>query len=278
MPDAGFVHLSCLTKYAAAKSKRWDGRVMKDFREPWLTCPSCHQCYQNDLAVDIASKFVSFVRGQYPRDTQKQVESLDVKLCAFDSMFERLQPEQKREFGVTANVLLSLIDRLKREVSSPLPNCYSHFEGDAYNALGIIALNEGSEESARRAESYFKKDLKVSKVIGDADGIANAKSNIAIAKSMYEGGNNNEELLKASQELYEMRVATHGEGNEFTIIAGKIYAFDLQKANRREEARELLMKLVATSKQVFGLIIKSPRTLNQCSNAQRATHSSECNF
>ena len=90
--DAGFVHLSCLTKYAAAKSKRWDGRVMKDFREPWLTCPSCHQCYQNDLAVDIASKFVSFVRGQYPRDTQKQIESLDVKLRAFDSMFERLQP------------------------------------------------------------------------------------------------------------------------------------------------------------------------------------------
>jgi hypothetical protein len=49
-----------------------------------------------------------------------------------------------------------------------------------------------------------------------------------------------------------LRVAKFGERHEFTIDAGKIYAIDLHKANRREEARELLMKLLATSKQVFG--------------------------
>jgi len=59
-------------------------------------------------------------------------------------------------------------------------------------------------------------------------------------------------LIKASRELYKSRVAKFGEENDYTIIAGKIYALRLQEANRREEARVLLIKLLATSKQVFG--------------------------
>ena len=34
-------------------------------------------------------------------------------LIPFDSMLVKLQPVQKREAGVTANVLISLIDRMK---------------------------------------------------------------------------------------------------------------------------------------------------------------------
>ena len=105
--DAGFVHLSCLANYAATKSMQANG--MNEFTDPWETCPSCHQDYQNELAVDIASKFVSFVRRQYPDDTRMQVESLGMKLRALDSMFERLQPVRERELGVTANVMLYLI-------------------------------------------------------------------------------------------------------------------------------------------------------------------------
>jgi hypothetical protein len=58
--------------------------------------------------------------------------------------------------------------------------------------------------------------------------------------------------MKASQELYELRIAELGEEHYYTIDAGKLYVIDLQKANRRKEARELLTKLLATSKQVFG--------------------------
>jgi hypothetical protein len=74
--DAGFVHLSCLAKN---QSKGWDGRDMNEFIKPWETCPGCHQYYQNELAVDIATKFVLFVRGQYPDNTEKQVVSLYLK-------------------------------------------------------------------------------------------------------------------------------------------------------------------------------------------------------
>ena len=55
-------------------------------------------------------------------------------------------------------------------------------------------------------------------------------------------------MLRASQELYELRTAEYGEENEYTIRAGKIYAWRLRKANRREEARELLMNIQTKGK------------------------------
>jgi hypothetical protein len=247
--DAGFVHLSCLAEYAATKSRQ--ARDMIEFRKLWKECPNCHQEYQNELAVDIATKFVLFVRGQFPDDTQKQVESLHLKLRALGSMFERLRPVQKREVGVTANVLLSLIDRMKNDASL-LPERYLSFQADAYNVHGLIAIFEGTDESARRAVAHFENQLEVFEAIGYTDGIVTAKNNIADAKSKYEVGNNNEEVLKVSQEVYELRIAEHGEEHEYTIMSGRKYADILQKSNRREEARELLTKLLATSKQVFG--------------------------
>ena len=259
--DAGFVHLSCLAGYAAAKSRKTNKMI--EFVDPWVECPSCHQEYQNEFVVDIATEFLLFVRRHYPDDTQKQVESLYLKLYALTKMLNRLQPVQKREAGVAANVLLSLMDRMEQD-ASPLPKRYSQMEADTYYIHGQIALDEGKDESARRAVAHFKKYLAVNKAIGNDEGIAIAKANIAYAKSKYEVGNNNEEVLKASQELYEMRIAEYGEESEYTIDAGIIYALRLQTANCREEAGELLMKLLATSKQVFGsdhIITKSVESM-----------------
>jgi hypothetical protein len=224
---------------------------MNNFMNLWETCPGCHQYYQNELAVDIANKFLLFVRREYPDDTQKQVEALNLKLRALESVLEKLQPVQTREAGVTANVMLSLIDRMKREVST-LPERYSQFEAYTYGVHGRIALDEGTEESARRAVIHFENQLEVYDAIDDVEGVACAKGGIAIAKSKHEGGNNMEEMLRSFQELYELRVAEYGEEHEFTIRAGMVYAGDLYVANRGEEGRELLTKLLATSKQVLG--------------------------
>ena len=263
--DAGFVHLSCLTKYAAVKSEQ--ARDMKELREPWKFCLNCNQQYQNDFGIDIATEFVSFVKRIHPRDTQMQVEALDLKLCALINMIDCLQPRQMREAGVTANVMLSLIDRMK-VVVSPLPRRYSQFEADSHNAHGCIALNEGTEDGARRAVVHFNKDLNLCEAIGDVEGIAVAKGSIAAAKSrLFEGGNI-EEVLKASEELYELRVAKLGEEHEHTIHAGKQYADALQRANRGGDASELLMKLLATSKQVLGphhsITMTVEAALNKC--------------
>jgi MoaA/NifB/PqqE/SkfB family radical SAM enzyme len=69
--------------------------------------------------------------------------------------------------------------------------------------------------------------------------------------SKYEG-DNTEELLRTFKELYDLGVAQHGEDHERTIITGQIYSLILQNANREDEARELLTKLLATSKQILG--------------------------
>ena len=223
---------------------------MNQFRGPWRECPGCHQCYQNELGIDIAAKFVLWVRRKYPDDTERQVESLYLKMRALDNMLERLKPVQKREVGVTADVILSLIEWMNGG-ASPLSMRYSQVKASAHGVHGRIALNEGTEESARRAVVHFKKAMKVCEAIGDDESIATAKANIAIARSKYESGNT-EELLKANEELYELRIAELGEENEYTIDAGKNYALRLHKANCGGEARELLTKLLATSKQVLG--------------------------
>jgi hypothetical protein len=119
--------------------------------KPWRECPGCHQCYQNELGIDITSEFVSFVRRQYPRDTRMQVETLDLKLRALGSMFGRLQPRQKREAGVTVNVLLLLIDRMKND--APLTRRYYRFEAFATTSMVILLSMRGRMRV--RGERWF---------------------------------------------------------------------------------------------------------------------------
>jgi len=119
-------------------------------------------------------------------------------------MFDVLQPRQKREYGVTATVMQSLIGRMKGD-APPLPRRYSHLEAFAYSVHGRIALDEGTEESAL----HFENQLKVNEAVGDDEGIAMAQANIAIAKSEFEDGDS-EELLKVSRDVYEVRIAELG--------------------------------------------------------------------
>ena len=85
-----------------------------------------------------------------------------------------MQPVQKIEAGVTANVLLSLIDRMKGD-TSPLSFRYSRFEAIAHTAHGRIAFDEGTEESARRAVTHFENALEVHETVGDVEDIATAR-------------------------------------------------------------------------------------------------------
>ena len=66
--------------------------------------------------------------------------------------------------------------------------------------------------------AHFENALEVHETIGDVEGIATAKANIALAKSKYEGDNNNEEVLKACQELYELHVIVCCEKNTLNYI------------------------------------------------------------
>jgi gluconate kinase len=101
--DAGFVHLACLAEYAATRSVQ--AHTTAEFKDLWVECPSCHQQYRNELAVDIAKMFVLFVQQKYPEDAQRKAWAHLVKMCALMDMIDILQPEQKNEAKITTNEL-----------------------------------------------------------------------------------------------------------------------------------------------------------------------------
>lgn len=81
-----------------------------------------------------------------------------------------------------------------------------------------MADDEGTEESAKRAVVHLKKALEVSKAIGDDEGAAFAKGQHSLCKvKIRRWYRNNEELLRALQELYELRIAELGDENEFAM-------------------------------------------------------------
>jgi hypothetical protein len=80
-----------------------------------------------------------------------------------------LQPVRKRKLGVTANVMLSLIDWMK--VVALLHKRYSQIEANAYHTHSQVALSEGMEEIARRVVAHFENQLEVNEAIGHDQGI-----------------------------------------------------------------------------------------------------------
>jgi hypothetical protein len=66
------------------------------------------------------------------------------------------------------------------ESSCTAVNALFPYRRIAYYTHGCIALDEGTDESARRAVVHFENCVKVGKAIGFARGFANAKSNILI--------------------------------------------------------------------------------------------------
>lgn len=110
--------------------------------------------------------------------------------------------------------------------------------------------------------------MKVSESIGHAENILIAKQNIALAKSTFKGATiaGLEGIVNATQESYKAGIAQLGESSEYTIRMGMIYASELQKFNRGDELTELMTKLLATSKQVFGPDYKTTKDVEYAIN------------
>ena len=109
--SAGFCHISCIVKYAEQKTKQLDGRYLNAFKEPWKVCRNCCQYYQNELAVDLAAEFVTFVEKEHPSNQWKQLQALHLKLPAVQGM--AIQPTQKRETKQIVSRMLSMIRAMK---------------------------------------------------------------------------------------------------------------------------------------------------------------------
>jgi len=62
---AGFAHLSCIVEYAEQKSEQAADSDRTGFSTPWEKCNNCHQPFQNQVALDVSSAFISFAEKAY---------------------------------------------------------------------------------------------------------------------------------------------------------------------------------------------------------------------
>ena len=145
---SGFLHLSCFVAYAKQKSEKlvgkrvainkFIGRGFGRLEKPWLVCLTCKQPYQNELAVDLANAFASFVQTKCPGDQRAQLRTLPLKLDALQNMGAM---EEAKEI---CNETLSMVDQMKMQDNSQ-PRGVLKIEAGAYNILGRIAFEGGTE-------------------------------------------------------------------------------------------------------------------------------------
>ena len=94
---------------------------MNEFIEPWRFCNNCKQPFQNQLAVDLASAFVSFTEATYGHagiskwDKMKVMTALCLKIEVLTSSTD--EEIVKVERTNIINSLLSMIDRTKKDLS-----------------------------------------------------------------------------------------------------------------------------------------------------------------
>ena len=138
--DAGFVHLSCLAKYAASISLQ--AHTAKEAIKPWEICPGCHQKYQHQLRIDITTEFVSFIRKQYPRDTQKQVEEIQMKNQRIDVFSFEFESSAMVDFEYL-EVLNGVVDGNKLHTD---------------NVVKVIVIGDVAVGKSKLVERYMKGD------------------------------------------------------------------------------------------------------------------------
>mmetsp|Transcript_8003 Transcript_8003/g.12697 ORF Transcript_8003/g.12697 Transcript_8003/m.12697 type:complete len:278 (+) Transcript_8003:58-891(+) len=192
--EAGFPHGSYFFEFAHQMSRQWDGVNLNELRRPWEVCNKCNQPYEDELAIDLANKFVFFVNEAYPNDQEIELEALSLKLGALWST-DTTNPSRKEETTQIARRIVSIIEKIRTIGSDTagLPVQIQCHEIFAYNILGCIALLErddatskrGSRAAAVAAAGYFEKCRCISKAIGDVDWIETAEENLDLAKSNF---------------------------------------------------------------------------------------------
>lgn len=248
--DSGFAHLSCLIENAKHRTKQWDGRDFDKLWKLWQECPGCKQRYQNELRVELATEFVSFVETNYSDNQRIYVTALYEKLLSLTNIVN-LNNSARQEAKQSANKILSLVEQMKAK-QDPLLNKVQLIEPKVYNCLGRIALKEATKDSFKEALSHFEKNRDLSILLGLSIEVAVAECNIIIAKELCGEIISIEKKVDLSQKLYDMRLKLNGEGALNTLDIGTILARDLMKADRLAEAESLLLKLATVSKRVHG--------------------------
>lgn len=263
-PTLDFVTFPALWPTRRKKNEHWGGERSHEFINAWGTCPRCEQLYRNDLGLDIANAFVSFVDEKYPGnsidDQVLKMRALRNKLCCFPLM-DRMTPSLIGEAKRVANSLLSLIGQMNAIV--PSHELLRYEEAYTYNSLGLIFGSERSEGADKMAVACFKKCLdkcgnsQVGQLAGEFAELArSAECNVTALKARLNGygvnGVSAGDQVAQCRKRYQQMLERYGDSDVNSLLAGMSLANALYSARLGLESERFLTTLAATSKRIHG--------------------------
>jgi hypothetical protein len=284
--NSGFAHLSCLAMYAEKKCRAASDGDLPSFREPWYKCTNCKQPFQNQVAIDLASAFVTFAEATYGQEgnskweKMKVMDSLRLKIEALNQLPD-VDAGTQEELN---NKLLSTIDQTKKDfkmnrwVHMPKASEEYHYyralcnyEAYAYKQLGRIFLRDSSEEGSKIMLQHIKKARAIYNLVGlkeDAQEMDTIISVTAKQAAKNDGDASSSTSLEVMRNRYNDEVQTHGIDSEYTLQAGFLYALRLRVDSHWIEAEKLVTKLFTISRRVHGqdhkFTIKADKLLKKC--------------
>jgi len=253
---AGFAHLSCIVKYAEQKSEHAADLDRVAFATPWEECNNCKQPFQNQVALDLSSAFVSFAEKAYnfsgngKWDQVKVMAGLRHKIeKLFDVVCSNSPREDKGTLKVECEMLIKklllMVDQTKKDLKMrgwlhmpPTSLEYQYYkllcgdyEADGYQDLGMIALLDQTEAGYKGSITYFQKAQAIYKLLGLEDRAKLMDIRIATLKDLLArcGGDdvnvavNASTLLQGAKHNYEYNLKTHGSTCEATLQSGSFY-------------------------------------------------------
>jgi hypothetical protein len=285
--SAGFAHFSCLTKYAEQKCKQAGDGDFDAFSEPWQICNNCKQPFQNQLAIDISSAFVSFAEATYGHpesckwDKMKVMTAIKSNIMAFPTKLET--DGERMETTVLINKLLSIIDQTKKDLKMSgwihMPRdseeyeyykfLCGNYEAIAHMQIGIN-LDLTNEEDKTVAIGHLKKARAIYNLFDmklDAKQIEDILSILAEKQAT-----NDRDAVSLHFEFcrnqYERHLKTFGMNSDQTLRIGLQYIVALRDNYKCIEAERLAIKLATISRQVHGpehkLTIETEESLKKC--------------
>jgi hypothetical protein len=288
--SAGFAHLSCLTKYAEQKCKKVvDGKShsFAEFTEPWQSCNNCKQSFQNQLAVDLSTAFVTFAEVTYGQpgngkwDKLRVMYSLRFQIVAL-SLLPDTDTERKEELN---NKLLSMVDKTKNELNMRrwvhMPKdseeyqyyrtLCGDFEAFVYSNLGAISMRKASkfvftnlggnidEGRFQNAMVHFKKARAILNLVGMEDAAKQMERKISLCTIMDPVAHNEpvpsrlrNHMLPELKNKYEHNLNTIGMNSLETIQSGLNYARALRLSYHCIEAMRIGTKIATNSRRILG--------------------------
>jgi len=245
--SAGYVHLSCAVNYAEQKGIN----RKKGSKDPWVTCPNCHQHYRGDLAMGMAKKRVAFVEKNYPHNHTMILQAQVFRLESLTSKNSGRSYNQTKEAEQVANSIIHKVGQMKlRRIQ--ITDQDRVYEAYAYEILGCMIVEEGVKRKLPNALRYLEKSLEVSTANNYDYGIVRAKGLICMINSKLSGQTDDEENLKSHKMMYEQQTKKFGKSHPDPLKSGIQYAKRLKHHHFGVKAERLFIELYEISTRYHG--------------------------